>query len=237
MPFQVSFILPAQMQGPPPSAAGPSSAPKTFHTDAHTSLGKGSKSQAAPKSVQGVLHQDNATAFVYQNPLGDPSQSSPYYSIPPRPESSSQTTGYTYYNYASNAWGNAWAYPYGAGAYSYPYGPAQNAPQVSAQTHAYPPHPPNLIQPLTKKPPSPSPTPQPEYHKEWDAIIKRFLQSIGFNEAFRGFEADMIVLNPEWEHQKIPAALGELMKDLLVCRYVLATSQIPDFTCRALDNP
>ena len=40
---------------------------------------------------------------------------------------------------------------------------------------------------------------------------------MGFTQALRGFEADMVVLNAEWERKKVPDALAELMKSLLVC--------------------
>ena len=64
--------------------------------------------------------------------------------------------------------------------------------------------------------PIPSPPP-PEYHKDWDAAVKSFLSAAGLTQALRGFEADMVVLNPEWERKKVPAALEELMDNLTVC--------------------
>ncbi|KAI0929948.1 hypothetical protein AcV5_006779 [Taiwanofungus camphoratus] len=130
-----------------------------------------------------------------------------------------QPPSYTYYNYPINGWGNAWsvgAYPYGAtGTYQYSYPHSQSLSQVSPNTHPYY-SVTGQVQPKPKTPsPSPSPSPPPEYHKQWDAVIKTFLSSIGFTQAVRGFEADMIVMNPEWERKKVPEALGSLMKDLL----------------------
>ncbi|KAI0373941.1 hypothetical protein BV20DRAFT_1111046 [Pilatotrama ljubarskyi] len=150
-----------------------------------------------------------------------------YYSQQPQTQGASQgqTGTYSYYNYPQNAWANTWntgAYQYGpGGGFSYSY--AQSAPQQPPPqaTQTAPPQqteqPPAI--PTKRKPPtptpSPSPSPPPEYHKDWDAIIKSFLSTIGFSQTLRGFEADMLVLNPDHERKKVPAALGELMKDLL----------------------
>lgn len=35
-------------------------------------------------------------------------------------------------------------------------------------------------------------------------------------QALRGFENDMLVINEEWEREKVPKAIGELMRDLMV---------------------
>jgi hypothetical protein len=37
------------------------------------------------------------------------------------------------------------------------------------------------------------------------------------NQALKGFEDDMVVMNADWERQKVPGAIGDLMKDLMVC--------------------
>lgn len=34
-------------------------------------------------------------------------------------------------------------------------------------------------------------------------------------QALRGFENDMLVINEEWEREKVPKAIGELMRDLM----------------------
>ncbi|TFY73905.1 hypothetical protein EWM64_g10107 [Hericium alpestre] len=48
----------------------------------------------------------------------------------------------------------------------------------------------------------------------WDAAIKSFLSSAGLIQALKGFEADMLVLNAEWERDEVPDALDELATDL-----------------------
>ena len=124
---------------------------------------------------------------------------------------------YSYYGYPPNAWANAWnsttyQYPSG-GSYSYSYAPP---PPVGSQATGTPSIPAVSVK---QKSPSPSPSPPLEYHKDWDAVIKSFLTTLGFSQALRGFEADMMVPNPDWERKKVPLALGELMKDLLVRPY------------------
>ena len=147
-----------------------------------------------------------------------------YYSQQPPPGSAQPTAGnYSYYGYPPNAWANAWntttyQYPPGSG-YSYSYAPPpQGTPQTPA-TAAPPATNPTSAPSAKRKSPSPSPSPLPEYYKDWDEVLKSFLSSIGFSQALRGFEADMIVMNPEWERKKVPAALGELMGNLMVSSY------------------
>lgn len=50
--------------------------------------------------------------------------------------------------------------------------------------------------------------------------IKHFLQSAGLVQALRGFESDMLVMNPDWEREKIPATLSALHEDLTVSHAV-----------------
>jgi hypothetical protein len=70
---------------------------------------------------------------------------------------------------------------------------------------------------------SPSPSLSPslsaasqKYHREWDSVLRSFLSAAGLSQALRGFEADMIIMNGEWEREKIPDALGSLVKGLSV---------------------
>lgn len=65
-----------------------------------------------------------------------------------------------------------------------------------------------------------APTLDREYDREWDSVIKAFLSAAGLTQALRGFEADMIILNSDWERKKIPEALGNLLKQLLVGPFV-----------------
>ncbi|RDX42722.1 hypothetical protein OH76DRAFT_1362292 [Lentinus brumalis] len=230
--------------GPPPSAAGPSGSSPDVHTDAFSSQAQpaqpattsshlsaptpGPSVSTGPYTSQFAVQPQTTTRPYYgghhppafsapqagsssQNVQSYPAQ--PGYYAQPGP---AQLAGnYSYYSYPPNAFTNAWntgTYQYPSGN-SYPYSYA--APQQST-TSQPPAQPASTPQQKEKTPsPSPSPSPPPEYHKDWDAIIKSFLSSMGFSQALRGFEADMVVLNPEWERKKVPMALAELMKDLL----------------------
>lgn len=61
----------------------------------------------------------------------------------------------------------------------------------------------------------PSSTPPP-FRKHWDEAIKGFLISAGLTQTLRAFEADMLILSPDFERHKIPTALEKLMNDLTV---------------------
>lgn len=231
--------------GPPPSAAGPSSSSQDVRADASSSRAQlaqpattsshlsaptpGPSVSTGPYTSQFAVQPQPATRPYYggnhppafsASQAGSSSQNAQSYPAQPgyyAQAGPAQPAGnYSYYSYPPNAWANAWntgTYQYPSGN-SYPYSYA--APQQSAPSQP-PAQPASTSQQKEKTPsPSPSPPPPPEYHKDWDAIIKSFLSSMGFSQALRGFEADMVVLNPEWERKKVPTALAELMKDLLV---------------------
>ncbi|KAI8994014.1 hypothetical protein BD414DRAFT_481128 [Trametes punicea] len=173
----------------------------------------GYPANSAPASSQQTSQHSAAGGHYLPHPT--------YYTQPSQPQGGSQTqTGrYSYYNYSHGTWSNAWnagTYQYGAGGnYAYPYAQAQAAhPPTPAQPTKEVPAPPSKRKTPTPSP-SHSPSPLPDYRKDWDAVIKSFLSSIGFSQALRGFEADMIVLNPDYERKTVPSALGQLMKDLL----------------------
>ncbi|KAF9070380.1 hypothetical protein BDP27DRAFT_1323948 [Rhodocollybia butyracea] len=101
---------------------------------------------------------------------------------------------------------------------TYPFSSQNITPYPQQQylyTHPKPPQPglpsskpPTVNFAQTSKAPSPSPPPEPS--KNWDHALKTFLESIGMTKALRGFELDMLVLNSDWEKQKVPGALQEL---------------------------
>lgn len=70
---------------------------------------------------------------------------------------------------------------------------------------------------FAQAPKAPSPSPPPEPSKNWDHALKTFLESVGLTKALRGFELDMLVLNSDWEKQKVPGALQELATSIQVC--------------------
>lgn len=206
-PYTSQFSV--QPQAPRPYYGHPST---SAYSAGYTENSSSSAAQTSPHTA-GVHYAPHAANYGPQQPQAQGgAQQSPQ-------------GFYPYYNYHPGAWTNAWngsTYQYGAGS-SYSYSYTQHAPQQvtphsaapppQVSRAAVPPPPPKRKTPT----PSPSPSPPPEYHKDWDAVFKAFLSAVGFSQALKGFEADMLILNPEYERKKIPSALGDLMKDLMVC--------------------
>lgn len=188
--------------GPPPSQAGPS------------------QKQSNPSETsaqQSTLIVPLTSTTSPQGASSTPSsQLQPVQYGPPTQGQSPQ--GYYAMSYTHGGWQNPWqvsSYPFitsGSvpGQQSHyaqvPYGQYQ-PPTVSYQ--------PRQRQKVAQKPRSP--TPEPEFHRHWDEVIRSFLKKVGLNQALRGFEDDMVVMNADWERQKVPGAIGDLMKDLMVC--------------------
>lgn len=47
-------------------------------------------------------------------------------------------------------------------------------------------------------------------------MIREFLSAAGLSQAVRGFDADMVVMNPTFEREVVPGALGALLDSLVV---------------------
>lgn len=52
--------------------------------------------------------------------------------------------------------------------------------------------------------------------REWNAVIREFLSIAGLTQTVRGFDADMVVMNPSFERDVIPGALDDLLDSLVV---------------------
>ena len=101
-----------------------------------------------------------------------------------------------------------------------------------AQFQQYHPHarvsvpPPSTRPPAPQKPtvkkkarprtPSPSPPPK-EFPRYWDAALKAFCLAVGLSQCLAGLEADILVMNPDWEKKVLPEALRELHSSISVC--------------------
>jgi hypothetical protein len=117
-------------------------------------------------------------------------------------------------------------YPQSSNPYAAHYGPHVYYPQYQSQPASYISQPPiptssSFILNPTRKAPSPSPSPMlpipdPKTYKHWDLVIRAFFINTGLTQALKGFEDDMLVLNPEWEKLKISLALEEMIKGLTV---------------------
>ncbi|KAJ8696127.1 hypothetical protein PTI98_006017 [Pleurotus ostreatus] len=67
--------------------------------------------------------------------------------------------------------------------------------------------------PKTQRSPSPSPSSE-VVHRHWDTAIRSFLERMGLQQALRGFELDMLVLNSDWERENAPKIVDTLVSDL-----------------------
>ncbi|KAF9654017.1 hypothetical protein BDM02DRAFT_3265153 [Thelephora ganbajun] len=51
--------------------------------------------------------------------------------------------------------------------------------------------------------------------REWNAVIREFLSTAGLTQAARGFDADMVIMNPGFERDVVPGALDRLLHSLV----------------------
>jgi hypothetical protein len=119
---------------------------------------------------------------------------------------------------------------------SYQYGAAYQHPYT--QPHLYQPYHPHAqvsIAPPSTRPPAhvtpqnpavkkrarprtPSPSPPPkEFPRYWDAALKAFCLAVGLSQCLAGLEADILVMNPDWEMRVVPEALRDLHSSISVC--------------------
>jgi hypothetical protein len=63
---------------------------------------------------------------------------------------------------------------------------------------------------------SPSPPPK-EFPRHWDAALKAFFVAVGLSQCLAGLEADILVMNPDWERKVVPDALRDLQSSISVC--------------------
>ncbi|KAJ7495910.1 hypothetical protein B0H11DRAFT_2001188 [Mycena galericulata] len=74
-----------------------------------------------------------------------------------------------------------------------------------------------LPAPAPPRSPSPPPPPPPKY-RHWDRVIKDFLTKVGLKQALSGFEADMLVMNAEFERANVPDALLDVLRGIMLIR-------------------
>lgn len=138
----------------------------------------------------------------------------------PSSSASPPSSGLYHHNYAHLPyWQNAWSTSLPPWASNGPTSAAQSQPyqyglgRFSSHNHArhYPA--PSPRTPTTNQPPSPPPV---KFYKQWDAAIRSFLESVGLTQTLVGFQADMLVMNEDWEKRQVPPALETLVNDLSV---------------------
>lgn len=209
---------------PPPPDYLPSTRP-------HASMIQSQKETDSGANPSGPSHAGAARTEISQNPQRLSGTSTAQISPPQHgyyhqtgQGSSFHHAPYAYYPVPVSAWSNSFPSPYTGGTSTssnmpyYSYNHAQSIAQpasihsTSSSTHLAP-----FVS--HQQPPSASPPPSPplQVRGHWDSAIREFLTSAGLTQALRGFEADVIVMSPEWEQKKIPPALEGLVKNILVC--------------------
>ncbi|KAF8894351.1 hypothetical protein CPB84DRAFT_1782859 [Gymnopilus junonius] len=88
-------------------------------------------------------------------------------------------------------------------------------PQVPKSTHIQP-NPDQLVKSSSPPARAPTPFPEPETYKDWDEIVKKFLQNSKLHGALKGLENDILALSPDWEQKAIPEALNDMVIGLQV---------------------
>jgi hypothetical protein len=125
------------------------------------------------------------------------------------------TAAFPYYGHP-NWQGQPWplnAYPY----------PQQHPYQQPTQFQQYQPPAqvsssprPSVKKKTRRRSPSPSPSSK-EFPRHWDAALKAFFLAVGLSQCLAGLDADILVMNPDWEKKVVPEALRDLQASILVC--------------------
>ena len=124
------------------------------------------------------------------------------------------TAPYLYYGHP-NWHGQPWplnGYPYPQ---QHPYQPTQfqqYQPPAQVSSSSRPP----VKRKARVRSPSPSPAPK-EFPRHWDAALKTFFLAVGLSQCLAGLEADILVMNPDWEKTVVPEALRDLQSTISVC--------------------
>ncbi|KAF8636790.1 hypothetical protein AX17_003268 [Amanita inopinata Kibby_2008] len=81
-----------------------------------------------------------------------------------------------------------------------------------------------LLQPQEQWPPQQQSLPQPQAQpsppsyvkfKYWDQALREFLTEMGLMQALRGFENDMLVLNSDWEEERVSGAMARFVRNIV----------------------
>ena len=153
-------------------------------------------------SSEATSHTILETPFTSAHfPPGNPSNVGYLHSPNPYPG-----PGYSGYVYPQGGWASTWPV-------SAVYGQSQLPIMPSTPVH---PSPYSAGPQLASLEARTSALQPPSFRKNWDTVITGFFKKAGLSQALRGFEADMIVMNSEWESTTIPIALECLRKDLMV---------------------
>ena len=99
------------------------------------------------------------------------------------------------------------------------YHPHAQVSVVSPSTRPFaqgPPQKPTVKKKARPRTPSPSPPPK-QFPLYWDAALKSFCIAVGLSQCLVGLEADILVMNSDWEMKVVPEALRDLHSSISVC--------------------
>ncbi|KAI6157917.1 hypothetical protein BKA82DRAFT_996192 [Pisolithus tinctorius] len=156
--------------------------------------------QTQPSTHQQNLQYAQAQSHTQTTPVARQNPAQTYY-----------TVGYPPGNWQNTAWQLS-GYPY-ATTGSAPYQQTHYAQIPYTQYQSYQ-HAPTARQRTKLQPKLRTPTPEPTY-RHWDEVIRAFLKNVGLNQALKGFEDDMVVMNEDWERKVVPGAIGDLVRDMM----------------------
>ncbi|KAH9083811.1 hypothetical protein EDB83DRAFT_2213445 [Lactarius deliciosus] len=91
----------------------------------------------------------------------------------------------------------------------HPHAQVSIAPMSARPPAQVPPQKPTVRKKARPRTPSPSPPPK-EFPRYWDAALKTFCLAVGLSQCLAGLEADILVMNPDWEMKVVPEALRGL---------------------------
>ncbi|KAJ7268656.1 hypothetical protein B0H12DRAFT_1178642 [Mycena haematopus] len=210
-------------KGPPSSAAGPSRPPQPQQVNRNAQMsgpGIPPLPQQSMNNQPYYLSAPRPSIEPQRNPQYHPPPQwtngwNSGYSLPPQPVQatyqrnpvvqSQYTPPQNSYNVAQSIpQRTRFTEPY---PHSRPAQKLQTPPIVPSQSPAAPSLPP---------PPPRPPTPPPPKYRHWDRITKDFLAKLGFKQALTGFEADLLVMNPDFERASVPNALLDLLQGIIL---------------------
>ncbi|KAI5823660.1 hypothetical protein K523DRAFT_316633 [Schizophyllum commune Tattone D] len=208
-----------------PAAAAPLQTPSTSKAQAPTravpvNQPTASGSMAAPTAYLHSYPATGATSTVFR--ATPPTTAQAYQ--PSISAAGAPTQAQSFYNYPAQNWQH-WQPTFSAFPNSQTYyQTAGYTPATLAKTDGKPPaltaHQTKpaaaaAAAPPPRRPPTPPP-PDPVLPRHWDEVLMDFFKAVGFTQTRKGFEMDVLVMNPEWEKKRVAGALQRLVQGLTV---------------------
>ncbi|KAF8210674.1 hypothetical protein K438DRAFT_1810136 [Mycena galopus ATCC 62051] len=217
-------------KGPPSSAAGPSRPPQPQQLNRNAQI----SGPGIPPLPQQSMNNQQQYYLSAPRPSIEPQRNSQYHS--PSQWTNAQATyqrnlvpqpqQYTPPPVQQNSYNVAQSFPQRT-RFTEPY--PHTRPAQKLQTPPVVPSQPQTVPSLPPPPPPRPPTPPPPKYRHWDRIIKEFLARLGLKQALTGLEADILVMNPDFERASVPNALVDLLQGIILIQQGAGGGQpLPD---------